>query len=319
MRRFARYTWIVVAFNLAVILWGAYVRATGSGAGCGEHWPLCNGEVLPRSPALATTIEFTHRITSGLAVILVAVLVAWAFRTMPRGHQARRFAVLAAVFTLTEGLIGAALVLLGHTAQNQSNARGISLSVHLINTLILLAMLALTAWTARDREPGTEEQRGPLKWAWAIAAFGLLLIGVTGAIAALGDTLFASSSLAEGIRHDFSSSAHLFVRLRILHPILASVFGMFLLLVASQAALSQGRPSIQRLGWSLALLTIAQIGLGVANLLLFAPVWMQLVHLFSADLLWINFVLLGYEILAARVPALSSAGETYGVSSPAAP
>ncbi|MFN8454080.1 MAG: COX15/CtaA family protein [Anaerolineae bacterium] len=69
--RFAKYVWTVLAYNLAVILWGAFVRASGSGAGCGSHWPLCNGEVIPRTPQMETLVEFTHRLTSGLALLLV--------------------------------------------------------------------------------------------------------------------------------------------------------------------------------------------------------------------------------------------------------
>ena len=81
---FAAYAWAVLGFNLLVILWGAFVRATGSGAGCGSHWPLCNGEVLPRAPALATLIEFSHRLTSGVALLLVIGLVVGAWRGFPR-------------------------------------------------------------------------------------------------------------------------------------------------------------------------------------------------------------------------------------------
>ena len=147
-RRFAAYAWCVLAFNILVVLWGAYVRASGSGAGCGSHWPLCNGEVVPRSPALATIIEFTHRVTSGLALALVAGLVAWAFRAFPRRHPARLGAVLSLAFILSEALIGAGLVLFEHVAKNASTARAWSLSAHLVNTLTLLACLALTAWWA---------------------------------------------------------------------------------------------------------------------------------------------------------------------------
>src|SRR5204862_3551323 len=93
-RGFVRYAWAVVAYNVAVVLWGAFVRATGSGAGCGNHWPLCNGAIAPQSPTLATIIEFTHRATSGVDLVLVAILAWWAFRAFPRGHPARRGAAL---------------------------------------------------------------------------------------------------------------------------------------------------------------------------------------------------------------------------------
>src|ERR671912_761132 len=95
--RLARFAWGVLSYNVAVIAWGAYVRATGSGAGCGEHWPLCNGTVIPRAPEIATIVEFSHRLTSGLALLAVVGLVAWTFRTRPRGDQSRTGAVLSLV------------------------------------------------------------------------------------------------------------------------------------------------------------------------------------------------------------------------------
>src|ERR1700682_2434048 len=114
LKPFARYAWAVVAYNVAVVLWGAYVRATGSGAGCGNHWPLCNGAALPVSPSLGTIIEFTHRATSGIDLALVALLVVWAFRAFARGHPVRLGATLSAIFLMSEALLGAALVLLEH-------------------------------------------------------------------------------------------------------------------------------------------------------------------------------------------------------------
>ncbi len=150
-RRFATFAWAVLAYNFAVVLWGAYVRATGSGAGCGNHWPLCDGPVTPQTPAGATIIEFTHRVTSGLDLMLVAALVVWASREYPKRHRVRLGATLSATFLVTEALLGAALVLLNHVARNASSSRAWSLSAHLINTLTLLACLALTAWWGSGR------------------------------------------------------------------------------------------------------------------------------------------------------------------------
>ncbi|HVR96418.1 MAG TPA: COX15/CtaA family protein, partial [Thermoanaerobaculia bacterium] len=139
--RFARYAWATLAYNVAVILWGAAVRATGSGAGCGSHWPLCNGEVLPRSPGVQTIIEFSHRVTSGLALLLVVGLVVFAFRARPRGDAARGAAVLSLLFILSEAAVGAGLVLFEMVAHNQSMARALWMAAHLINTFFLLGVL----------------------------------------------------------------------------------------------------------------------------------------------------------------------------------
>ena len=89
MKPFTGFAWAVLAYDLVVVAWGAFVRATGSGAGCGKHWPSCNGEIVPRAPRVETAIEFTHRATSGIALVLGVVLLAWALRAFSRGHAAR--------------------------------------------------------------------------------------------------------------------------------------------------------------------------------------------------------------------------------------
>ncbi len=302
-RRFTFYAWFVLALNIAVILWGAVVRATGSGAGCGEHWPLCNGQVIPPAPQLKTLIEFGHRLTSGVALICVVGLVIWAFRAYPRKHPVRRAAVLSLVFELTEALIGAGLVLLGHVAANASVQRGYSLGLHLSNTLLLLAALGLTAWWSRpDRtvfQRGMTGSAGNFRPMLAVVAGGLVLIGITGAIAALGDTLFGASSLAAGMRQDLLPSSHIFLRLRILHPIVAVALGFYLLgLVSYVLAKIDVAAMTRRLGVVLIGIVVLQLCLGLANLVLMAPVPLQLAHLLLADLLWITFVLFSTELLA---------------------
>jgi heme A synthase len=295
-RWFAPYAWSVLAFNIAVVLWGAFVRATGAGAGCGQHWPLCNGEMLPRSPSLNTIIEFTHRATSGIDLALVAILVVWAFRAFPRYHAVRQGATLSAIFLITEALLGAALVLLGHVAGNPSLAHAYSLSAHLLNTLTLLACLTLTAWWATHKAP--LRVAGRAAWMAACTLGIVMILGVSGAIAALGDTLFPSRSLAEGLARDFDPAASIFVRLRILHPAIAAVAAAWLVVYAVGAA--SRRPSLRPRAWILLAMLAGQVTAGVANLLLSAPIWLQIVHLALADALWISLVLLSAGTLEAE-------------------
>ena len=174
-KRFAQYSWGVLAYNLLVILWGAFVRATGSGAGCGAHWPLCNGEVVPHTGRLATAIEFSHRLSSGLALILIVGLVVWAFRLYPRGHLVRRGASVSAFFLLTEALLGAGLVLFEYVAANVSVARAYWMAGHLINTFLLLAALTLTAWWASGGQAARWRNQGAVGWSFGLALFGLMI------------------------------------------------------------------------------------------------------------------------------------------------
>lgn len=302
---FPAYAWGVLSFNLLVILWGAYVRVTGSGAGCGGHWPLCNGEVVPQAPTVQTLIEYTHRITSGMALVLIAVLPFWAFRKYAAGYPVRLGSVLSVIFITTEALLGAGLVLFDYVAGNASIGRAFYLSGHLINTLLLLASLALTAWWASGGARIQLKDRGRLPWTLGLGLLGMLFLGVSGAIAALGDTLFPASSLAAGLRQDFSPAAHFLLRLRGLHPLIALVVGAYLVITSVNAASVRAVPA--RFALSFAGLVALQLGAGMANIILLAPSWMQLVHLLLADLVWIGFVLLSAQALA-RGPAMAKAG-----------
>jgi heme A synthase len=317
--RFRTFAWATLALIFAVIVWGAYVRASGSGAGCGSHWPTCNGEILPRPRSIETVVELTHRVTSGLSGILVLIELGWAFLVLPRRHPARAGAVASMVFMLNEGAVGAALVLLEHVAADRSVARAAWTSLHLSNTFFLVAALTVTAYWA----PGGPTMGAPpptprprlagqgLSGALLVAgAMGLLLTGVSGAITALGDTLFTAPSLARGIVDDFSPAAHFLQQLRVLHPIMATFTAVFLLYARGPVAAGRGADAARFSRW-LAGLVVTQLVLGVVNFMLRAPVAMQLVHLLVADLVWVVFVLLGAATLTARVPRREGRAEAY--------
>lgn len=296
--RFAKYSWGVLAFNLVVILWGAYVRASSSGAGCGSHWPLCNGEIIPRTPTIKTVVEFSHRLSSGLALLLTIGLVIWAFRSLQKKHPARLYAALSIFFMLTEAALGAALVLFEYVAENKSIGRAWWMSGHLINTFLLVAMLALTAWTASTGEQTRPRGQGSINWIFLAAIVGTLLLGVSGAVTALGGTLFPVTSLAEGLKQDLSPTAHILIRLRFFHPFIAVGIGAFLILTALITRAWRSSQWTRIFSTLLIVFVLAQLGAGLANLLLHAPIWLQIVHLLLSDLLWIALVLLAFTALA---------------------
>ena len=314
-KRFAIYAWFVLVFTLLVVLWGAFVRATGSGAGCGNHWPLCNGVVVPRAPQMETMIEFSHRLSSGLNLLLVLGLIIWGFRLYGRGHPIRRGLLGAGLFIIMEALIGAGLVLFGLTADNDSRARAISMALHLVNTFLLMAALAYTAWLASGQSAPRFRGQGLAGVGWWVGLAGVVFVGMSGAITALGDTLYPSRSLAEALAADLSPASHLFIRLRMLHPAVTLTVGSALIaagLLARRQVSGEGGPSTaaqgpgsealaspRRWGTAVAALSLTELAVGIANLLLLAPVWMQLIHLLIADLLWISYVLLGATLLGS--------------------
>lgn len=287
-----RYAWFVLAYSVLVVLWGGVVRATGSGAGCGDHWPLCNGVVVPQAPQLHTIIEFTHRLMSGAILVFVLVLLVWTWLVTQRRAFARWAAVASMVLVLNEALLGALLVLLRLVAQDQSAARAVYLSIHFANTMLLLAALTLTAeFLSRPYPRGTTLRRGALLFP-ALALGAMVLVGVSGSLAALGDTLYPATSLAGSLQQDFSATSSLLLRLRWVHPASAFLAGAFILWLLLQA-LRKGAPERGRsLALAVLFLLLTQYALGAANILLLAPVWMQIVHLFFADILWISLVLL---------------------------
>lgn len=308
-RRFAAYAWAVLLWNVLVSLWGAYVRASGSGNGCGDHWPLCDGKLMPMNPKVATLIELFHRMTSGVDLIAVALLLVWAWRIYPNRHRVRTGALLSAIFLMNEAFIGAALVLFQQVGTNASLTRAGFLSVHLINTFLLLGILTLTAWWATGGQAPAWNGSRRLFWTTLTVLAGTIFLGVSGAIAALGDTLFPAKSLAGSMRLDFSHAAPMLLRARVFHPLVATIIGL-LLIAWAQSILNTGIPRrVRQLGILLIALVLVQATLGVINISLLAPVWMQIIHLAGAYLLWVVLVLLANELLA---------GETSGMGQPAA-
>lgn len=295
---YAKFAWLVLLYNLFVILWGAYVRATGSGAGCGSHWPLCNGEVLPRAPQIETIIEYTHRLSSGIAFILVLVMFLWALRAYSKRHLVRLGASLSMILITTEALVGAGLVLFEWVAHDASVGRAVSIVIHLINTFLLLAALSLNAWWASGGKPFNLRGNRLSTWLFLIGIFGTMVIGASGALTALGDTLFPVNSFVEGITQDFSPTAHFLLRLRFLHPTIAVIVGIYLLVFSGYIRMRKPTQSTQYLAYALSLFLLVQLAAGLINVLLLAPLWMQIVHLLLADGVWIILIILTASSMA---------------------
>lgn len=302
-RRFANYAWGVLALNILVIIWGAFVRATGSGAGCGDHWPLCNGQVIPQPTEIATVIEFSHRVTSGLALLTVFGMLVWSFRAYPKGHLVRRGAVATTILIILEALLGAGLVLLQYVAFNVSIERAFWMGAHLINTLLLTGALTLTAWWASGGRALRLRSQGAIGATFWLAVAGMMLLSVSGAIAALGDTL----TIAGGISPEENAIVAMLVELRIFHPLIATVTGALVFLAVQVANSRRPTRKTLRFGWAAVGLYALQLLLGTLNVILKAPVWLQMVHLLVTMAIWVLLVLFGAAALAA--PAAQSQGE----------
>jgi cytochrome c oxidase assembly protein subunit 15 len=303
LRRFA---WLVTAYTVLVIVWGGAVTATGSGNGCGEHWPLCDGRVVVHHPALTTMIEYAHRLSSGLFLILVAALMVWTLMRTQRKHLARVLSVVGLVLTVNEALLGAGLVMFGYTDNKESLARTLYFALHFTNTFLLLAAVAGTAHFLSRRE-------GYLRHRLQVRALGfalpgliaILAVGVTGSLAALGDSIYPATSLGAALKADFAGHGSLLIRLRWLHPAIALLAGVFLLWLVAGAV---QKPALRMLGVGLMALLGVQYCLGVADVLLLAPTWVQLLHLLGADVLWIVTLLISMRLCLVDDGAVSLRG-----------
>ncbi len=306
------FAWALVVYLIGVILFGAWVRITHSGAGCGDHWPTCHGQIIPLEPTIETMIEYTHRLTSGLCGIFAIVLVGWSWR-VSGWSRITRGAVVVLGLTIFEGAIGAGLVLGELVQNNDSVARAMVISLHLVNTLVLMAAASLTAWWAGGYPAFSIRKPTPLR-GWLLVCLGLVIItAMTGAVTALGDTLFpVDPTLGDGllgrIRDDLSSANHFLVRLRIVHPVVAVLTAGAVFAVASLVRYQSVEPLARRLSTCLAVVVGIQTMLGVSSIALQAPGWMQLLHLGTAQVLWIILAL-----LFAHVQADSDTGRGGGV------
>lgn len=307
--KFAKYAWFVLGWNIVVILWGVFLRASKSGDGCGQHWLTCHGEVIPSAPELKTVIEFSHRITSFLALVAVVALLIWTFKKFSKGSPIRKTAVGSFIFILTEALVGAGLVLTGNTAETLTPTRPFWMAGHLLNTFILLAFLTITA---RYASGGAR-----LRWnierkylaAIIIGVVAIFIVGISGSIAALSNMLFPSGTLAEGVAKDFSPTSNILLRLRLLHPITAILTSVFLIFLTGWIAKESGKEkNVMRWSNVLSILVLVQLAFGSLTLFMLAPILLQLGHLFLADAIWISYVLLAANFLSEdRVPPLPEA------------
>lgn len=297
LNRYAIFSWSTLGYVLLVIVWGAYVRATGSGAGCGSHWPLCNGEVMPRAPQVETMIEYTHRITSGISMLLVVGMVIWARRIYPARHLVRRGAAASLILMIVEALLGAGLVIFGLVADDDSIARAIAMALHLVNTFLLVGAITLTCWWASGGKAPRLRGQGLAAGLLGIGVVAFVILGMSGAVTALGDTLFDAIPMWEA--HALGIT-HWLLPLRIYHPMIAIGVSLYLIVVAAFLTSRYEGRAVRNLSTGMIGLLLIQVAAGFLNVFLRAPVWLQGVHLLLADLIWIVLILLSTDLLSSE-------------------
>ena len=303
---FGRYSLVLLIATVFVIIFGAFVRASLSGDGCGTGWPICDGGVLPVGAELKTYIELTHRATSGLLLIGVFAMAIWSIRLFEKGHPARKAAIGAFAFTLFSALIGAILVKFKYVTHDASLGRAITMPLHLVNTFALMASLALMVHLARGGQRASFKGQGGLGSAflWTIGSF--FMLGMTGAVSAMGKTAFqtklaGANTFLERIQMHVGDQAHPVLKGGLLHPLMAMAAGLILIFTCRLASERRaGDPWVEHWSSLTIWLYVGQMLFGIVNLVASAPVWMQLTHLGLALANWIALVMLAVHAMPKK-------------------
>ena len=275
------YTKLGIVLSILSILAGAFVRATGSGDGCGSTWPTCKGKIIPQLSDPSEVIEFSHRSISGI-LLIVTLIIFIKSRNMSKGTIVRTTVNLLTFFVVFEAAIGAVIVLYEWVGLNSSLPRIIAVPIHLVNTFGLLACYAVLYKVLLNNFKN-------IKQLWdrrfVFVAFLFLLSGASGSITALADVLFPSASFYEGLMEDFDRTSELLTRLRILHPIVATGLSVALI-IESRKIQKDYKIDVK----FLQLLVIVAVTLGVLNVLSNIVLLLSIFHLAIADLLWITYI-----------------------------
>ena len=263
------------------IIAGAVVRATGSGDGCGSSWPTCNGRVIPSLNSASEQIEFSHRAISGLLLIVTIAIFIKSFNNSVTSLQKKVINYLT-FFVILEALIGAVIVLYEWVGMNSSIPRIAAVPLHLVNTFGLLAMYTIIFKLTQNPEIKISNL---IDRKFKIITFLFILTGATGSIAALADVLFPSESFIAGIVEDFDSTSEILTRLRVLHPIVSTVLS-FMLFNESKRLEDKFNLKTNQIK----ILVIIGVTLGVLNVFININIFLSVVHLLVADLLWITYI-----------------------------
>ncbi len=305
LQRFSRFSWGLLAYVLIVILWGVYLRASGSGDGCGVDWPSCGGIFTVGKGAQAKTfIEYAHRASTMLLGFLLLAQIVWAWRLFPKKHPVRFTLGAALFFTILESWIGRHLVVNDLVAYSQAPERVFWFAAHQVNTLLLAASFALTAWWGGGQPAPQLRKQGPFAALALFSLVALLGLTVTGAISALGDTLYPPENHLQVMEQAILPTANLVMKARPVHPYTAVVIAMFLSLAAGLFDHLRPSPQTRRFAYGVWLMLGVQMILGLINIGLLAPLWMQILHTAAADVLWLSLILMCAAGLAVGVPQI---------------
>ena len=297
-------SWTTLWLTVAVVIGGALVRATDSGAGCGESWPICGGQIIPEIGNYHTAIEISHRLMTGLLGMVLVTLFLLVRRQYDKTHRLRRAVFAAGVLLIIESLLGASLVIFGWVEFDASIARLIVVPIHLVNTFLLVAAMVLVAFFAGGGRGFRVDLSKTLDKVIAACLGIVLVIGATGALNALADTLIKSDALRPAAGDEVQVTEAVLRQIRTIHPFVAIIGGLALYMLVRFLTAGAGK-RVRLLGVGVQGIIWVQFIVGLLNIALNVPLEIQLIHLFVADVLWILVVLISFHLLADRNTAMT--------------
>ena len=274
--------------SILSILAGAFVRATGSGDGCGATWPTCKGKIIPGLSDTSELIEFSHRSVSGV-LLIVTLIIFIKTRKFQKDSLVRTVTNYLTFFVIFEALIGAVIVIFEWVGLNSSLPRIIAVPIHLVNTFGLLGCYAILYKILYEN---IEEITSMFNKNFIFISSLFLLSGATGSIAALADVLFPSASFIEGFLADFDRTSEVLTRLRILHPIVSSALSIVLYVYSIRINKKYNirvKP--------LQTLIFVAVFLGFLNVLSNIILPLSILHLAIADFLWISYIYVSIDLV----------------------
>jgi heme A synthase len=281
------YSKLGLFLSIVSILAGAFVRATGSGDGCGATWPTCKGRIIPALTDTSELIEFSHRSVSGL-LLVVTLIIFSKTRRFQKGSLVKVVTNYLTFFVIFEAIIGAIIVLFEWVGLNSSLPRIVAVPIHLVNTFGLLGCYAILYKIVED---DLKEIKLIFNRNFILISFLFLLSGATGSITALADVLFPSASFIEGFLEDFDKTSEALTRLRILHPIISSALSLVLYVYSTRIN--------KKYGVNVKLLktfVIVAVLLGVFNVISNIVLPLSILHLAIADFLWISYIYVSIDL-----------------------
>lgn len=306
---------LFLSYLILVIVFGAYVRAGLHGDGCGRSWPHCGNTIVPDGSSVSAIIEFTHRTTSTLSGLIALAFVFWARKIDRKGGYLRKSAMGALVFTVVAGLIGASLVLFEWVTTDKSVGRAITMPLHLINTYFLIASVALMAYFSGGGKSFSFKNQGSIGTGLRWALGGMFVLGMTGALSAMGRTAFSTNmesvnTFMERITLHIGENAPALLKGGATHPLIATSVAVIVIMVVYLVMHRRESPEVKRWGQATVGLFLIQMVFGIINLVVSAPLWMQMTHLTIALADWLCLVMLVAHALKVQEPATTSAPST---------